>query len=253
MVCSISILFMMLLFVIMSIACFRWRMNKGLGFTMFLLYFVFVAVSLMFEYEVMTCPFWMYSNYYDFRNYESNFLLLLKMMMMNFTHTNTNLRERRWCFFVARGALVRWLKTLIVSRSEFSAWYIKFFKNSPKHMITFWIQRAQPYGFVTHSNGLHVYLDSWKAASRSWLLLLSWFHKDNTQSLAKGESLRTFNKATFETDAFCEDITYFVVYTQPSPSDNSSCHSFLVLRSRLFFCFYKIEAMYHWFGRYWKK
>nr|CAD7577332.1 unnamed protein product [Timema californicum] len=57
MVCSIAILFMMLLFVIMSIACFRWRMNKGLGFTMFLLYFVFVAVSLMFEYKIIRCPF----------------------------------------------------------------------------------------------------------------------------------------------------------------------------------------------------
>ncbi|KAK6642751.1 Sodium/potassium/calcium exchanger Nckx30C [Polyplax serrata] len=56
MVCSISILFMMLVFVILSIACFRWRMNKGLGFTMFLLYFVFVAISLMFEYEVIVCP-----------------------------------------------------------------------------------------------------------------------------------------------------------------------------------------------------
>ncbi|XP_050305564.1 sodium/potassium/calcium exchanger Nckx30C isoform X2 [Anthonomus grandis grandis] len=56
MVCSITILFMMLLFVIMSIAFFRWRMNKGLGFTMFLLYFVFVAVSLMFEYHYITCP-----------------------------------------------------------------------------------------------------------------------------------------------------------------------------------------------------
>ncbi|XP_063238802.1 sodium/potassium/calcium exchanger Nckx30C isoform X2 [Bacillus rossius redtenbacheri] len=57
MVCSIAILFMMLLFVILSIACFRWRMNKSLGFTMFLLYFVFVAVSLMFEYKVISCPF----------------------------------------------------------------------------------------------------------------------------------------------------------------------------------------------------
>ncbi|KAG7201860.1 hypothetical protein KM043_004577 [Ampulex compressa] len=56
MVCSIAILFCMLLFVIMSIACFKWRMNKGLGFTMFLLYFVFVAVSLMFEYEILVCP-----------------------------------------------------------------------------------------------------------------------------------------------------------------------------------------------------
>ncbi|CAG9821284.1 unnamed protein product [Phaedon cochleariae] len=57
MVCSITILFMMLLFVIMSIACFRWKMNKGLGFTMFLLYFVFVTVSLMFEYKYIKCPF----------------------------------------------------------------------------------------------------------------------------------------------------------------------------------------------------
>ena len=56
MVCSISILFMMLLFVIMSIACFHWKMNKGLGFTMFLLYFVFVAISLSFEYELLVCP-----------------------------------------------------------------------------------------------------------------------------------------------------------------------------------------------------
>ncbi|XP_076267834.1 sodium/potassium/calcium exchanger Nckx30C-like isoform X2 [Rhynchophorus ferrugineus] len=56
MVCSITILFMMLVFVIISIACFRWRMNKGLGFTMFLLYFVFVTVSLMFEYKYILCP-----------------------------------------------------------------------------------------------------------------------------------------------------------------------------------------------------
>lgn len=57
MVCSIAILFMMLLFVIISIACFHWKMNRGLGFTMFLLYFVFVAVSLMFEYKIIVCPF----------------------------------------------------------------------------------------------------------------------------------------------------------------------------------------------------
>ncbi|XP_058820028.1 sodium/potassium/calcium exchanger Nckx30C isoform X2 [Topomyia yanbarensis] len=57
MVCSITILFLMLVFVILSIACFHWRMNKGLGLTMFLLYFVFVAVSLMFEYDVLVCPF----------------------------------------------------------------------------------------------------------------------------------------------------------------------------------------------------
>ncbi|XP_072942606.1 sodium/potassium/calcium exchanger Nckx30C isoform X4 [Epargyreus clarus] len=56
MVCSIVLLFAMLLFVILSIACFRWKMNKGLGFTMFLLYFVFVAVSLGLEYGYLHCP-----------------------------------------------------------------------------------------------------------------------------------------------------------------------------------------------------
>ncbi|KAF6216088.1 hypothetical protein GE061_000426 [Apolygus lucorum] len=56
MVCSIAILFFMLMFVILSIACFHWRMNRGLGFTMFLLYFAFVTVSLLFEYKVITCP-----------------------------------------------------------------------------------------------------------------------------------------------------------------------------------------------------
>ncbi|XP_041984343.1 sodium/potassium/calcium exchanger Nckx30C isoform X4 [Aricia agestis] len=56
MVCSIVLLFAMLIFVILSIACFRWKMNKGLGFTMFLLYFVFVAVSLGLEYGYLHCP-----------------------------------------------------------------------------------------------------------------------------------------------------------------------------------------------------
>ncbi|XP_045777710.1 sodium/potassium/calcium exchanger Nckx30C isoform X2 [Maniola jurtina] len=56
MVCSIVLLFAMLIFVIISIACFRWKMNKGLGFTMFLLYFVFVAVSLGLEYGYLRCP-----------------------------------------------------------------------------------------------------------------------------------------------------------------------------------------------------
>ncbi|XP_060805524.1 sodium/potassium/calcium exchanger Nckx30C [Amyelois transitella] len=56
MVCSIVLLFAMLIFVIISIACFRWKMNRGLGFTMFLLYFVFVAVSLGLEYGYLHCP-----------------------------------------------------------------------------------------------------------------------------------------------------------------------------------------------------
>ncbi|XP_065225151.1 sodium/potassium/calcium exchanger Nckx30C [Planococcus citri] len=56
MVCSIATLFLMLLFVVVSIACFQWRMNHGLGYTMFALYVVFLLVSLLFEYHVVHCP-----------------------------------------------------------------------------------------------------------------------------------------------------------------------------------------------------
>ncbi|XP_063598787.1 sodium/potassium/calcium exchanger Nckx30C-like isoform X2 [Penaeus indicus] len=55
MACSILLLFTMLMFVIISIACSKWKMAKGLGFGMFFLYFVFVGVSLSFEYDVITC------------------------------------------------------------------------------------------------------------------------------------------------------------------------------------------------------
>nr|XP_027221654.1 sodium/potassium/calcium exchanger Nckx30C-like [Penaeus vannamei] len=55
MACSILLLFTMLMFVIISIACSRWKMAKGLGFAMFFLYFVFVGVSLSFEYDVIAC------------------------------------------------------------------------------------------------------------------------------------------------------------------------------------------------------
>ncbi|XP_047484253.1 sodium/potassium/calcium exchanger Nckx30C-like isoform X5 [Penaeus chinensis] len=55
MACSILLLFTMLMFVIVSIACSKWKMAKGLGFAMFFLYFVFVGVSLSFEYDVIAC------------------------------------------------------------------------------------------------------------------------------------------------------------------------------------------------------
>lgn len=55
MICSIVILFAMLIFVIVSIAAFKWKMNKGLGITMFVLYLAFVAVSLLFEMKVLVC------------------------------------------------------------------------------------------------------------------------------------------------------------------------------------------------------
>lgn len=54
--CAIVLLFLMLLFVIISIAACKWRMSKLLGFIMFMLYFVFLVVSVMLENKVISCP-----------------------------------------------------------------------------------------------------------------------------------------------------------------------------------------------------
>ncbi|XP_061109051.1 sodium/potassium/calcium exchanger 2-like [Conger conger] len=54
--CAIVLLFIMLLFVIISIAACKWRMSKLLGFIMFLLYFVFLVVSVLLEDKVLVCP-----------------------------------------------------------------------------------------------------------------------------------------------------------------------------------------------------
>ncbi|KAK0687317.1 NCKX2 protein, partial [Pygoscelis papua] len=54
--CAIVLLFLMLLFVILSIAFCKWRMNKILGFLMFGLYFVFLIVSVLLENKVIQCP-----------------------------------------------------------------------------------------------------------------------------------------------------------------------------------------------------
>ncbi|XP_070848765.1 sodium/potassium/calcium exchanger 2-like isoform X1 [Chaetodon trifascialis] len=54
--CAIVLLFLMLLFVIISIAACKWRMSKLLGFIMFMLYFVFLVVSVMLEDKVINCP-----------------------------------------------------------------------------------------------------------------------------------------------------------------------------------------------------
>ena len=56
MVCSIAILFMMLILVFMSILIFNWKMTKGMGFSMFIFYFLFVLVSLGFEKKYYECP-----------------------------------------------------------------------------------------------------------------------------------------------------------------------------------------------------
>ncbi|XP_028257534.1 sodium/potassium/calcium exchanger 1-like isoform X3 [Parambassis ranga] len=54
--CAIVLLFLMLLFVIISIAACRWKMSRKLGFTMFALYFVFLVLSVLLEDRVLICP-----------------------------------------------------------------------------------------------------------------------------------------------------------------------------------------------------
>lgn len=46
----------MLLFVIISIVSCKWKMNRVLGLAMVLLYFIFVALSIMLQYRVIVCP-----------------------------------------------------------------------------------------------------------------------------------------------------------------------------------------------------
>jgi len=57
MFCSIALLFMMLIFVFISIAAYKWKMTKGLGACMFLLYGAFVVISLLLQKSVIPCPF----------------------------------------------------------------------------------------------------------------------------------------------------------------------------------------------------
>uniref|UniRef100_A0A8C9ZLT3 Sodium/potassium/calcium exchanger 1 n=1 Tax=Sander lucioperca TaxID=283035 RepID=A0A8C9ZLT3_SANLU len=54
--CTIVLLFIMLLFTIISIASCKWKMNKLLGSTMFLLYFIFLVLSVMLEDRIIICP-----------------------------------------------------------------------------------------------------------------------------------------------------------------------------------------------------
>lgn len=54
--CAIVLLFLMLLFVIMSIAACRWKMSRKLGLTMFVLYFVFLVLSVLLEDRILVCP-----------------------------------------------------------------------------------------------------------------------------------------------------------------------------------------------------
>ncbi|XP_075677794.1 solute carrier family 24 member Nckx30C isoform X3 [Dermatophagoides pteronyssinus] len=55
MICSVILLFLMLLFVIITIAAFKWRLNIGMAAVMFVLYFFFIICSLMLEKDIIKC------------------------------------------------------------------------------------------------------------------------------------------------------------------------------------------------------
>ncbi|XP_062404725.1 sodium/potassium/calcium exchanger 1-like [Sardina pilchardus] len=54
--CAIVLLFLMLLFVIISITASRWKMSQRLGLSMFMLYFLFLVLSVLLEKRIIPCP-----------------------------------------------------------------------------------------------------------------------------------------------------------------------------------------------------
>jgi hypothetical protein len=58
----VSWLTVMLLFVILTIAIFKWKLNIGLAIVMFFLYFVFMVVSLLLEKGVIKCAMTIWRN-----------------------------------------------------------------------------------------------------------------------------------------------------------------------------------------------
>jgi len=54
--CYISLLFLMLILVFLAILAFKWRMTREMGIMMGCLYFVFVVVSVGFDFCWYTCP-----------------------------------------------------------------------------------------------------------------------------------------------------------------------------------------------------
>lgn len=54
--CSVFLLFIMLIAVVISIAISKWKMSRILGAIMFLLYVVFLLVSLLLHFKLIECP-----------------------------------------------------------------------------------------------------------------------------------------------------------------------------------------------------
>ncbi|XP_029991961.1 sodium/potassium/calcium exchanger 2-like [Sphaeramia orbicularis] len=55
-ICATVLLFLPLFFVIISTASCKWKINKVLAFTMLLLYFIFLVLSVMLKNRIIVCP-----------------------------------------------------------------------------------------------------------------------------------------------------------------------------------------------------
>lgn len=56
MLCSILLLFLMMVAVIISIAASGWKMSRTLGISMLVFYVVFMTLAVLLEYEMIVCP-----------------------------------------------------------------------------------------------------------------------------------------------------------------------------------------------------
>jgi sodium/potassium/calcium exchanger 2 len=55
-VCSLGMLFAMLLILYGSVALFGWKMSNNFGISMIFSYIIFCALSILLEVELLTCP-----------------------------------------------------------------------------------------------------------------------------------------------------------------------------------------------------
>ena len=56
-VCSIGLIFIILISFVLSLLVFKWKLRRGLGVILLLIYIMFVAVALAFQFGYVVCPF----------------------------------------------------------------------------------------------------------------------------------------------------------------------------------------------------
>jgi len=62
-ICSVGMLFLMLIVLVLSVGFCNWRMNKLFGGTMIIAYLIFCALSIALEIGGISCPLRLCQNY----------------------------------------------------------------------------------------------------------------------------------------------------------------------------------------------